>query len=71
MDLGQKSLSLLGYLCRHIDTRISNEQIIYHVYGEEKESSTLRTLISRINKTLDCDLIQNSSRLGYKIVSST
>lgn len=69
VDLGKKSMLLIDYLCKHINTRLSNAQIIYHVYGEEKESSTLRTLIYRINKTLMCDLIQNSSRLGYKILS--
>jgi len=65
--LGSKSLRLIRYLCNHIDSTIESEMLSYYVYGEEKHTGALRTLISRLNKLLECELIQNSSRIGYKI----
>ena len=69
VDIGSKSLSLVQYLCTHINATISSTELALHIYGEAKNTSALRTLISRLNKTLNHDLICNSSGTGYKITN--
>ena len=67
MEIGAKSTRLLDYLCRYQNTIISKEQLSCHVYGEEKNTSAMRALISRLNKTLGVELICNSNGLGYSL----
>ena len=69
VDIGNKSLRLIGYLCEHINTTVSNEELSLYIYGEKKDTSALRTLISRLKKTLSYDLISNNSGTGYKITN--
>jgi two-component system KDP operon response regulator KdpE len=68
ISIGHKSLRLVQYLCEHSNDVISSEQLSQHVYGKEKDSSTLRTLIFRLKKNLNCDLVDNHSGVGYKII---
>ena len=65
--LGAKSLRLIRYLCENLDATVPNAELAEYVYGEPRPTSALRTLISRLRKSLHHDFIQNSSGLGYKI----
>lgn len=69
VSLSKKSLDLIHYLCLHLNTSVSKEELSRYIYGEVKDSSTIRTLVFRIRKQLECDLIENISGLGYKIIS--
>lgn len=69
VNVGPKSLMLIQHLCTHINTTISSDVLASYIYGEHKKTSALRTLISRLNKTLDYDLICNCSGTGYKIIN--
>lgn len=65
IEIGLKSIRLLDYLCRCKNSVVSKEQLSHHVYGEDKKTSALRALISRLNKTLGVEIICNSNGLGY------
>lgn len=69
VNLSQKSLALIHYLALHVDTAVTKEELSNYIYGEVKDSSTIRTLIFRLRQQLQCDLIENISGVGYKIVS--
>ena len=69
VEIGLKSIKLIDYLCKNINRTISNEELLQHLYGTKQNASTLRALISRLNKTLGYALIQNNSKIGYKISS--
>jgi DNA-binding response OmpR family regulator len=70
ININHKSLQLIHYLVLHVNTAVSKEELSNYIYGEVKESSTIRTLVFRLRKQLDCNLIQNISGLGYKILSN-
>ena len=67
VNLGLKSSKLIRYLCENIGKTVANEELSLFVYGELKETSTIRALISRLNKTLNYNIILNSNGIGYKI----
>lgn len=69
VEIGNKSLKVIEYLCININTTISTNTLSLHLYGEQKHTSALRTLISRLNKTLEYNLIYNISGTGYKIIN--
>lgn len=66
-NIGAKSLRLIRYLCENINTTVSSEELSAYVYGKTKDTSALRTLISRLRKGLKHDFIQSVSGTGYKI----
>lgn len=68
VKLGGKSLKVIAYLATHKENIISVSELSKHIYGEEKNSSTLRALIFRIKQKLGVDIIENVSSLGYKIL---
>jgi DNA-binding response OmpR family regulator len=70
VDLGVKSMKLIQCLCEHINNVVSNEELSLYVYSEKKETSSIRALISRLNKALNYNIIVNSNGVGYKIISS-
>ncbi len=67
VNLGGKGLAVIKYLCEHYQQVVSYTELSQYIYGEEKNSSTLRALIFRIKRKLECDIIENVSGLGYKI----
>ena len=67
--LGTKALALLEVLCQQPNVSISNEQICLHVWGEMKNSVTLRTLVFRIRAHIGNDVIENVNGLGYMVKS--
>ena len=70
ININNKSLKLIHYLVMHINTSVSKEELSNYIYGEVKESSTIRTLVFRLRKQLNCNIIENISGLGYKILSN-
>jgi len=68
VTLGQKSLDLLEILCKNPNATISTEQLCLKIWGENKDSSMLRTQVSRTKKEMGIDIISNTKGLGYKIV---
>nr|MCH9740510.1 response regulator transcription factor [Campylobacterota bacterium] len=69
VSLSKKSLLLIHCLVLNINSTVSKEELSHYIYGENKDSSTIRTLVFRLRKQLECDMIENISGLGYKIVS--
>ncbi len=67
VDLGTKSRRVIRYLCENIHTIISSEELSAYVYGEARETSALRTLVSRLRKRFGEGFIQRHSGLGYTI----
>ncbi len=67
--LGTKDAKLFHYLVLHLDTVVSIEQLSKYIYQESKDSSTIRTLVFRLKKSIGEDLIQSISGHGYKLVS--
>lgn len=65
--LGIKSTQLIQCLCEKIGRTVSNEELSLFIYENIKDVSTVRALISRLNKKLNYNMIENSNRLGYKI----
>lgn len=69
INLNKKSLLVIHCLSINLNQTVSKEQLSRYIYGELKDSSTIRTLIFRLRKQLQCDMIENISGIGYKIVS--
>lgn len=69
VPLKEKKLKVITLLCKNIDQTVPYKQIIDTVYEKDAKVSALRTLISRLNKKLNHNLIENVSGVGYKISS--
>ena len=65
--LSKKAIKFLEILVRYRNTTVSNEQICYHIWGENKNKNTLRSLLHRMRSTIDSNLIRNVNGLGYII----
>ncbi len=68
VELGSKSLAILETLCKQPNITISAEELNLNIWGEPKNTSMLRTQISRAKKEIGKDVIQNVKGLGYKIM---
>jgi len=60
---------MVNYLCKNLDSAVPYRQLMTNIYGKEVNTSALRTLVSRINKDINYNLIENISGVGYKISS--
>lgn len=69
VNLGRQTLKLLAYLVEHKNSTVSLDDLTTHVYGKNRETSSIRTLIFRLKKTLGSDIITNVSGIGYKIIT--
>jgi len=69
IPLKSNKQKIIDCLCKHLDSAVPYKQLINCVYDKEVNTSALRTLVSRINKALDYNLIENISGVGYKISS--
>jgi len=65
--LKEQYLQVIDLLCRNLNKALSYEYIINNIYKKQTKAATLRTLISRINKDIGYNIIQNVSGVGYKI----
>ena len=68
VTLGIKSTKLIKCLCKNIGITVSKEELSLFIYDDIIETSTVRAMISRFNKSLNYNMIENSNGLGYKIV---
>ncbi len=69
IQLSKKALKLVSILSENVNISISFEQISQYVYEKQVCKKTLRSLVYRTRQVLGVDLIENSSGLGYKILS--
>jgi len=69
VQLSKRERSLLHLLCQNLNHYVSLEQITYHVWGENRSISTIRSLIHRIRNKLKSNIILNSSSYGYRILT--
>lgn len=60
---------LIEVLVRHINTTISHKQLCLFIWGEFRETGTLRTLVYRTKQEVGEDLITNLNGVGYSITS--
>jgi len=67
VKLGSNALNFIELLCSQPNITVSNEQISLHVWGEVKNSVTLRTHIHRIRTQIGSDIIHNVNGLGYMV----
>lgn len=67
IPLAKKKRRLIEILAKNKNRSVSNEQICRHIWGNEQNYSTLRSLIYRIRAAIDEDLITNVNGLGYMI----
>ncbi|MBU1684563.1 winged helix-turn-helix domain-containing protein [Patescibacteria group bacterium] len=59
IPLGKKPLKLVEILAKNKNISVSNEQLCTYVWGESKNDRTLRSLIYRIRRLLDYNMIEN------------
>ncbi len=60
---------LIEILVKNINTTISNEYICDFIWGEQRDASTLRSLLYRTKQTIGEDLISNINKIGYSITT--
>jgi len=65
--LGAKSTRLIRYLCENYGATVPNAELAEYVYGDPRPTSALRTLISRLRKSLGHTFIHNDSGIGYRV----
>ena len=70
IPLNEQKIKLLELLVKNIDTTVSNKQISYYVWGEDKSDSTIRSLIYRTKESIGSDLIHNANGIGYAMRSA-
>jgi len=69
IPLSGKKLKLIEFLVKNKNSSISNTQISHVLWGENKSTSTLRSLIHRVREALGSDIIENIKGVGYKLYS--
>ena len=69
VPLSGKNFHLFALLCEEPLRTVSIEEIAQYIYGEPRETSTIRTLMHRLKKTVGEDLISNVSGVGYRVES--
>lgn len=67
--LSGKLFHLFALLCEEPLRTVSLEEIAQHIYGELEDTSTIRTLMYRLKKTVGEGIISNVSGVGYRVES--
>ncbi len=70
VKLSKNALKFIEILAKNRNSSVSNEQICYHIWGENRSDNTIRALLHRIREAVDENLIYNVKGLGYMISSS-
>ena len=65
--LSGKLFHLFALLCEEPLRAVSLEEIAKHIYGELEDTSTIRTLMYRLKKTVGEGIISNVSGVGYRV----
>jgi len=71
IPLSSNKRKLIEILAKNRDSVVSNTQLSMHIWEEPDHDSNLRSLISRLRKTIDQDIVTNANGLGYMISSGT
>ncbi len=67
LQITNKETLLLDILIKNIGKTVNNYMIENYVWGDEVGNGYVRQLVSKLRKSLPCDLIKNHSSNGYKI----
>ena len=67
VHLSGKLFQLFALLCEEPIRTVSLEEITQHIYGEPKDTSTIRTLMHRLKKAVGDGVIGNVSGVGYRV----
>ncbi len=67
IHLSGKVFQLFALLCEEPIRTVSLEEIAQHIYGEPKDTSTIRTLMHRLKKAVGEGVIGNVSGVGYRV----
>lgn len=67
IKLGKNALKVMEVLCQNSNSLVSKEQLSLYVWGEKKNSVTIRTQIHRMRGLIGEDVIKNVSSQGYII----
>ncbi len=65
--LTKKETLLLTILIKNIGYTVSHDEIESYVWGEIVGNGYTRQLVSKLRKTLPCDIIKNHTANGYRI----
>ena len=65
--LSGKVFQLFALLCEEPIRTVSPEEIARHIYGEPRNTSTIRTLMHRLRSAIGEDIIENVSGVGYRV----
>ena len=69
--LPTKKLKLISTLIKNIDNPTSNEQLCMEIWNSSEHENSLRSLVSRFNKSIDNRLIVSVNGYGYMIESKS
>lgn len=69
--MSHKCAKLLHHLIKQRNHVLSHQALALNVYGEIKNTSTIRTLIHRLRGYIGDDIIQNVNKTGYRIQEYT
>jgi DNA-binding response OmpR family regulator len=67
LNLSLNASKLIELLVKNRNAIVSYEQIIYHIWGREKNISALRALLYRLREQIHTNLIKNIKGIGYII----
>ena len=67
IEMGAKVRKVIALLSDTPNKLVSNEQISMHIWGEQVNDRTLRSLIYRVRSLTDEDFITNLSGMGYML----
>lgn len=68
VPLSEKKLKLIALLAKNRNNTVSNRQMSNVLWGEDKSTSTLRSLIHRLRMTLKSDILENINGVGYRLL---
>jgi DNA-binding response OmpR family regulator len=69
--MSHKCAKLLHILVKQRNHTLSHQTLALNVYGEIKNTSTIRTLIHRLRGYIGDDIIQNVNKTGYTVKEYT
>jgi len=67
LQITKKETLLLDILIKNIGKTVNNNAIENYVWGDEVGNGYVRQLISKLRKSLPCDIVKNHASNGYKI----
>ena len=65
--LSQNTQKLLHLLCQKRNTFVASEELIEAIWGKEGSHEALRSLIYRLKNATTPNLIENYSKIGYRV----